>query len=33
MKLTPRPNDLLIATIAVVLAYVITLALRMALGS
>jgi hypothetical protein len=33
MKLTPRPNDLMIAMIAGLLAYVITLALRMAFGS
>lgn len=33
MKLTPRPNDLMIATIAGLLAWAITLALRMAFGS
>jgi hypothetical protein len=33
MKLTPHPNDLIIATIAGLLAYVINLALRMAFGS
>jgi hypothetical protein len=33
MKLTPRTYDLMIATIAGLLAYVITLALRMAFGS